>query len=69
MLACSGIGAGMSSGAGADTSSSAGSSPKNNFWVYIQSTWNDDHYNSELDNYLKESVFQHRDTTPFDVLK
>jgi hypothetical protein len=65
MLACSGIGVGMSSSAGADTSSS----PKNVFWVYIQSTWNDDHFNSELDNYLKESVFQHRDTTPFDVLK
>jgi hypothetical protein len=32
------IGAGMCSGAGADTSSSAGSSPKNDFWVYIQST-------------------------------
>lgn len=42
---------------------------KIDFWQYVESTWNETSTNTELDNYLNESIFQHRDKAPFDVLK
>lgn len=45
-----------------------GGNEHTDMWRFIQSTWNESQSNSDLENYLKEAVFQHRLNTPFNIL-
>jgi hAT family C-terminal dimerisation region len=54
---------------GPSSSSTAIDQPSNDFWQYLEATWSDEQPTSDLDNYLKESIFRNRDPGPFDVLK
>ncbi|XP_078153945.1 zinc finger BED domain-containing protein RICESLEEPER 2-like [Carex rostrata] len=58
-----------SSGASAASSSVASGNEDTDMWRFVQSTWNESQSTSDLENYLKEDVFQHRLHTPFDILK
>ncbi|KAJ4752404.1 Zinc finger BED domain-containing protein DAYSLEEPER [Rhynchospora pubera] len=49
--------------------SSSSQPNNNNFWRYLESTWVEEPLVADLDNYLKEPVFQHRSSSPFDVLQ
>ncbi|KAJ1703531.1 hypothetical protein LUZ63_003310 [Rhynchospora breviuscula] len=57
------------SDAGPSSSTQSNGGGKNNFWRYLESTWGEESPVADLDNYLKEPVFQHRSSSPFDVLQ
>ncbi|KAJ4786180.1 Zinc finger BED domain-containing protein RICESLEEPER 2 [Rhynchospora pubera] len=55
--------------AGPSSSAQPYSGGTNNFWRYLESTWGEEPPVADLDSYLKEPVFQHRSSSPFDVLQ
>lgn len=59
----------IGSGASAASASVASGNEDTDMWRFVQSTWNENQSTSDLENYLKEDVFQHRLHTPFDILK
>ncbi|KAJ1697461.1 hypothetical protein LUZ63_005973 [Rhynchospora breviuscula] len=63
------VGSLSSSDAVPSSSSQPNGGSNNNFWRYLESTWVEEPPVADLDNYLKEPVFQHRSSSTFDVLQ